>query len=199
MINESGKNYSFTSLGRANQCLTLSGTLSYVQITGLKRLGTNSWPYTLAIWIYPTNVLGGTIVQLSSRTDGEYDGSSWTAPLIGFTSSGQIAINSWDRGDVPINGPTVPLLAWTHVAATYSLNNGERLYINGTQYGSASDAFAFLASGVSMTITLGSSIAGTDTGATGTVLKGQYQGSLDEFRVYARELTAVEVAALANP
>ena len=198
LINATGSNYSYTSLGRVNRALTLSGSASYVQSTGLLRLGTSNWPYAVAIWIYPTNTSGGTIMHLSSRTDGAQT-SAWCLPIMGFTSSGQIAINSFSGSNVPLTGPSVPLDAWTHIAATYSPTNGERLYVNGTQYGASSAAFNFAAGGVPMTITLGSSLLGTGTCITGTIQMGQYHGSLDEFRVYARELTAAQVSALANP
>ena len=197
LINGSGSNYSFTPAGRVNRALALSGSSSYAQVTGLLRLGTSSWPYTVAIWIYPTNGSGGTIMHLSSRMDGSTLG--WCIPIMGLTSSGQIAVNSWNSGSVPITGPSVPLLTWTHVAATYSSSNGERLYVNGVQYGSPSSVFAFGGSGVPMTITLGSSLLGAGGCSTGTIQMGQYRGSLDEFRVYARELTAAQVSALANP
>ena len=198
LINATGSNYSFTLSGRVNSALTLTGTQSYAQITGLRRIGTNGWPYTVAIWVYPTSSAGGTIMHLSSRTDGAQT-SGWCLNIMGFTSAGQIAVNSWNGGNMPLTGPTIPLNSWTHVAATYSSTNGEKLYINGTQYGSATAAYAFSAGGVPMTITLGSSLLGQGVCNTGTIQAAQYRGSLDEFRVYARELTAAQVAALANP
>ena len=50
-INGTGTNYSYTPSGQVTAALTLSGPSSYVQMTGLTRLGTNSWPYSIAIWI----------------------------------------------------------------------------------------------------------------------------------------------------
>ena len=197
-INGTGSNYSYTSSGRVSNALTLSGSQSYVQITGLRRIGQNGWPYTVAIWVKAASSAGGTIMHLSSRTDGAQT-SGWCLNIIGFTSSGQIAINSWNAGNVPITGPVIPLNSWTHVAATYSSTNGERLYVNGSQYGSSSAAYTFQAGGVPMTITLGSSLLGQGICNTGSIQAAQYSGSLDEFRVYARELTAAEVLALANP
>jgi hypothetical protein len=198
MINGTGANYSYTLSGRVNEALTFLASLSYVQITGLRRLGTSNWPYTVSIWIYPTNVSGGTIMHLSSRTDGAQT-SAWCLAIMGLTSSGQIAINSWNGGNVPLTGPSIPVRAWTHVTATYSSANGERLYVNGSQYGLSSAAFNFAAGGVPMTITLGSSLVGTNVCNRGTIQMGQFRGSFDEFRVHARELTATQVLALANP
>jgi hypothetical protein len=116
---------------------------------------------------------------------------------MGLTSSGQIAINSWNGGNIPVTGPTVSLNTWTHIVGTYSQTNGERLYVNGTLRASAG-AYSFAAGGVPMTITLGNSLLGTGVCNTGTIQMGQFYGSLDEFYVYARELTAAEVTALAS-
>lgn len=91
LINGTGANYSYTSSGRVNDALTLSSVPSYVQVSGLRRLGTVAWPYSYAIWINPTNVTGGTVMHLSSRADGS---PGWCIPILGFTLSGQIAINS---------------------------------------------------------------------------------------------------------
>ena len=198
LINATGSSYSYTASGRVNAALTLAGTASYVQITGLRRIGLSGWPYTVAIWVYPASTAGGTIMHLSSRTDGAQTGG-WCLNIMGFTSAGQVAINSWNGGNVPLTGPTIALNSWTHLAATYSSTNGERLYVNGVQYGSSSAAYTFAAGGVPMTITLGSTLLGQGVCNTGAIQSAQYHGSLDEFRVYARELTAAQVADLANP
>lgn len=195
-INGTGSSFAYISSGRLNQALSLTGTSSYVQITGLRRIGTNSWPYSVAIWINPTNTAGGTIMHLSAHTGGGIPG--WCIAIMGFTSSGRIAVNSWNGGNVLVTGPSVPLNTWVHVACTYSSTGGLRLYVNGTLIGSSAP-FGFSASGVPMTITLGSSLLGHGICSTGSIVSGQYRGSLDEFRVYARELAAAEVTALANP
>ena len=137
-------------------------------------------------------------MHLSTRTDGAQT-AAWCLPIMGLTSAGNIAINSWNGTNVAITGPVVPLLAWTHVVATYSLSNGEKLYVNGAQYGAASALYVFQAGGMPMTLTVGSSLLGTGVCNTGTILMGQFHGSLDEFQVYARELSAAEVNVLANP
>ena len=196
LINVAGTNYSFTSSGRVNGALTVSGSLSYVQVSGLIRFGTTGWSYSLAIWVNPANISGGTILHGSSRSDESTAG--WCLAMISLTSSGQIAINSWNNTNVPVTGQQITANAWTHVVATYSSTNGERLYVNGT-LSSSVGAYTFMSSGLSMKITLGSSLSGTNTCNSGTIQKRQFNGLLDEFYVYARELNATEVTALANP
>jgi hypothetical protein len=195
-INGIGTNYSYTSSGRVNQALSLPGSSSYAQITGLLRFGTNSWPYSVAIWIYPTSLAGGTIMHLSTRTDGAQT-NAWCLPIMGLSSSGQIAVNSWNGNNIALTGPVLPLNSWTHAVATYSPTDGERLYVNGTLTASSS-AYNFAAGGMPMTLTLGSSLSGTGVCNTGTIQMGRFYGSLDEFYVFARELSASEIATLVN-
>lgn len=135
-INGNGINFQYSSSCRINQCVILSGLLSYIQITGLLRLGIIVWPYRVAIWIRPTTTSGGTIMHLSSRVDGAQT-NGWCLPIMGLTSAGLTAINSWNNANVPLNGPSAPLLSWTHVTATYSPTNGQRLYINGSLFTSS--------------------------------------------------------------
>ena len=112
---------------------------------------------------------------------------------MGLTSFGEIALNNWNGSDpIQVTEPSVSRSTWIHVVGAYSSTNGEQLYVNGSLMASSS-AFSFTSSGVSMTITFGNSLSGT-----GTIQKGQFYSSLDEFYVYARELNATEVAALAN-
>ncbi|CAF0713063.1 unnamed protein product [Adineta steineri] len=117
---------------------------------------------------------------------------------MGLTSSGQITIDSWNSSNVPLTGPQAPLNTWTHVVTTYSPTSGLKLYINGTLWSSVG-AYTFAAGSIPMTITLGNSLLGTSTCNTATIQMGQFYGSIDEFYVYARELTTSEVTALANP
>lgn len=191
-INGIGTNYAFTSSGRVSKALTLSTSNSYVQISGLRRLGTSGWPYSISIWVHPTNATGGTIVYLSKTTSGTSD---WTIPIIGFTSFGRIAINSWNGQSVSLTGPIVSLNKWTHIVATYSPTNGQRLYVNSALIASTT-AFTFLAGGAPMIITLGSTMEGT--GYLCAIQTGQFYGSLDEFYVYARELKQSEISTLYN-
>ena len=135
-------------------------------------------------------------MHLSSRTDGAQT-SAWCLPIMGLTSLGEIAINSWNGSNVPLTGPVIPLNAWTHVVATYSLNNGQRLYVNGSLVSSVG-GYNFRAGGVPMTITLGNSLLGTGACNTGTIQMGQFYGSLDQFYVYARELIAYDAFIFAN-
>jgi hypothetical protein len=195
-INGTGVNYTYSASGVVSQCLFLFADQSYVQATGLVLLGTSHQSYSFSIWIYPTIITEGTIIHVSGSTTGN---ASWCLPMLGFTNSSTIAVQSWNVSSVSFDGPTVTANVWTHVAITYSSVNGLRLWINGTQYGSGLSAFVYNAAGIPVTATLGSSLDGIDVCApTGLINMGQYYGYLDEFELYSRELSSTDVFNLAN-
>lgn len=108
---------------------------------------------------------------------------------------GQNWNSSWP---VAVTGPVIPLATWTHLVTSYSATNGIRLWVNGTLIGS-SGPFSYTPSGVPNTIIAGSALNSTGFCATGNINHGQFYGRLDELKIYARELNATEVFALANP
>ena len=184
-----GIDYSFTSLARVNVALNLSHPNSFVQITALTRLGISNWPSTFSLWIYPIDRLGGTILQLSQSIS-----TRWCLAILRLSSSGHILMQSSDESSDILFGPVLDLFTWTHVAVTSSSSShGRRLYINGTQYGRSADA----GSGVSMTVTLGSALNRDGGGRCGDE-RGHYSGLVDEFQVYARELSPSELYASVN-
>ena len=124
---------------------------------------------------------------------------TWCLPIVGLSSSNQIIGQNWNSTNpVLVTGPVLPIGVWTHVVTSYSATNGIRLWINGTLIGTTG-AFTYSPSTVPNTITLGSSLGGQSYCAYGTIVKGQFYGMMDEFRVYARELNSTDVYTLANP
>ena len=81
---------------------------------------------------------------------------------------------------------------------TYSFNNGLKLYVNGTQYGSATDSFTYSTANIPVTVTLGSPLAGTDC-MVSAIVPGQYNGYMDEYQLYSRELNSTDILTVANP
>ena len=193
-INGTGTTVSY-STGRVNQSLALLGTPSFVQATSLVLLGTVGQAYSLAIWIKPITTAGGTIIHVSSATSG----LGWCMPMLGFTNTGYVGVQSWNGSSVSITGPLAVVNVWTHLAVTYSASNGMRLWVNGAQYGAATSGFSYLTAAVPVTATLGSSTGGTGSCASSVITMGQYRGYLDEFRLYSRELSSTDVSQLANP
>jgi fibronectin type 3 domain-containing protein len=98
--------------------------------------------------------------------------------------------NTGSGGEQPIISSTaIPLNTWTHVAVTLSGNTG-RLYLNGVQVGS------------STAITLRPSSLGNTTQnylGRSQWADPYFTGAIDDFRIYARALSAAELTTLARP
>ena len=185
--------------GRINSAISFDLNSSYFVVGGLTRLGTFDQPYSISLWIKPTSVNSGTIVHVSKC---DYSCSSnWCLAFIGFTSNGEIAIQSWsgfyNNNLVALTGPSVSINVWTHIVQTYSSSNGMRLFINGSLF-NQSNTFRYSASGSPNYIYLGSFPLPACV-SSNVISMGQYFGLLDEFYLFARDLTPDEVYQLANP
>ncbi|CAF1523708.1 unnamed protein product [Rotaria sp. Silwood1] len=179
-----------STTGRVNQALQFnSGPYIYYSYTPFYFLGISGYPFSIALWAKPTGSYAQqTLVFVHGST-------SWCVHYLVMTSSGQLVASSYNGADVVINGPILSLNIWTHIGYTYSTTNGVRLYINGTQY-STTGSFTFSGSSVPMSIMLGG-----DAGRTHCTPNygGVFTGTLDEFYLYRRELTAAQIWTLANP
>lgn len=196
-INGTGTNVQYDTNGRVNVSLSLSVSPSFVRITGLVYLGTSGHPYSIAVWIKPTSVNGGTIIHVSPSSGG----TSWSFPMLGFTSSGNIAIRSCDSGgSKSLTGPVITVNVWTHVVITYSSTNKLRLWINGGQVAVSTSNFVWTTTNVPLMLTLGVSItSGGSCSTSPSIIQGQYFGLMDEFNLFSRELSSADITSLANP
>ena len=180
--------------GRVGQSYLFNSDLSYFQASGLVLLGQAYRPYSFAMWLRPLVITGGTIMQVSSQTNG----LGWCLPFLGLSSSGQIITMSWTGSSAPtVVGPVLTVRQWVHIATSYSQTNGLRLYVNGALYGQTS-AFVYSPGLTPMTVTLGNHLNGT-TCANNGIQRAQYYGQIDEFQIFSRELVATEVSLMANP
>ncbi|CAF1045692.1 unnamed protein product [Rotaria sordida] len=91
---------------------------------------------------------------------------------------------------------TLPVNVWTHVAQTFSSTSGSRLYIDGVLITIAS---APTGTPVGPYVFIGASPAGSSPCNAGLIATGQFYGSVDEFRVFGRELTTTDICRLADP
>ncbi|CAF1320452.1 unnamed protein product [Adineta steineri] len=178
--------------GRVGQGLSFISSSSYYQLYGFVGLGISNHPYSISLWIQRTSTGGGTLVHVSENRDE----SGWCVDFMGFSSSGQIIGVSYDGVIRDVVGPVVSTNVWTHVATTFSTTNGVRLYVNGSLIGSTG-AMVYSASGKVNTVTLGNHRVGGCS--VNSIDPGTFYGYLDEFRLYSRELSPVDVIALANP
>jgi hypothetical protein len=122
---------------------------------------------------------------------------------MGFSSTGQIIVTIWGVTPQQVTGPVLVANIWTHVVQTYSLTNGLRLYVNGTLINTTGPQ-TNLNSGLVNILTLGNFLQGIQNSSGGTcnsqsIVPRVYYGSIDEFRVYSRELNPADIYTLANP
>jgi hypothetical protein len=131
--------------------------------------------------------------------------SGWCLPFIGFASTTHLAVQVWGGSTSNyVLGSIPPLSSWTHVVQTWSSANGLTLYIDGALYAQDVSVTTYSASGTTNYLTLASTLLAipypvngcSTAGVLGAM--GYYNGTLDELRVYSRELTALEVCALAK-
>jgi hypothetical protein len=189
-----------TSPAKANQSLYFPSGTNYFQFQGLTSFGNHGWSYSISLWIYPLSSSGGTIIQASGGygTDG-VGTTGWCIPMLGFSSSGVLYAQSTNSSStaVVLMGPTIVLSSWTYVAITYSTTNGLRLYINSILQNSTA-AFTFISSGSPNTITLGNGLSGANSiyCPQGLIISTQYQGYIDSFNLYSRELSTTDITSL---
>lgn len=116
----------------------------------------------------------------------------------GFTSNGAVVVNVIDatNNTIAATAPfSLSLNRWTHITQTFSITNGNRLYIDGTL---VSNATAATGHSVGPYTIIGASPAGTVSCPSGTILPGQFFGMIDEYRVFGVELASASVCQLAN-
>lgn len=131
-----------------------AGSATYLQYPGGELLSQSNG--TIEFWTYLTTYGAGGVSLVSQ---GPFPGScaGWTYSL-GVDASGQLRSAAWAAFDVNSGITTVPLNAWTHVAASWG-STGAKLYINGELVGSDVNT-GMPASGYSGTVLVGSSADG---------------------------------------
>lgn len=168
----------WTTQGRVGSALTF-GNGTHVAVPDRASLDLTA-ALTLEAWVNPTAVNGYRMI-VNKTTTGQPTNYYLTIVdgilSFGFYSGG------W-REHFATVGPTVG--AWSHVAATYSdVANQVRLYLNGSEVLSATETASLATNAEQLRIGIGFSNEG-------------FAGRIDEVRVYARALTAAEVAADMN-
>jgi hypothetical protein len=178
----------------SNHSLLFTNTPSYFQISSFVLLGIENYSYSFSIWIKTLNNNSSTILHSSQNTFGV---DQWCLPLLGLTSTGRIAAQTRILdGVISVLGPMVSINEWTHIVQTYTSNSSLKLYINGSLYNS-STAFKYYTNGKPVVLTLGSSFDNGTTNCTNQHIQtGQYQGWIDEFRIYSRALNDTDVESL---
>ncbi|CAF4264091.1 unnamed protein product [Adineta steineri] len=168
---------------------------SFFQASGFLALGTANQPFSFSLWVKPQS-LAGTIVHISTNSSG----IGFCAPFIGFASNGSLIVQIMTNTSyVAVSYSSLSLTDFTLIVQTWSSTNGLRLYINSALVGSIAAATYRTASTWVNYVTLGGCLNGCVSCSTvpgNQVLPGAFEGAVDDFRVYSREVTASDVCNL---
>ncbi len=148
---------------------------------------------TFSSWIYPHSAGNFGLGQVIHTSDGQYLFNMCSGDAVcGSLSNTLVFRRLWDAGFSTgvwyTDANTIPLNQWTHIAVSYdgsSSSNDPIIYINGTP--------------ANLTIDAPSGTIGMDTGSV--IIGGgaaNFDGVIDEVRVYNRVLGASEIAGLAR-
>jgi hypothetical protein len=162
--------------GRIGKALSFDGTDDgVVASVGSGSLAMGGNQLTVAAWIYPTSTSAWDRIVVRA---GSYYFSRYNVD----TRVGLYLMGSTPEGWTYFVG--APINAWTHVASVY---DGSKVtcYINGEESGSASRTGNLINTGDDLVI------GGYDA--------EQFNGMIDDVRIYDRALTAGEIAEIPEP
>ncbi|HLL89182.1 MAG TPA: tandem-95 repeat protein, partial [Tepidisphaeraceae bacterium] len=174
-----------TTGGRDGGALSLDGVNDYVNV-GTYDIGDN---FTIAGWVYLPNVADTAVIMANGQGGAQSNGFRFA--VNGWTTNDRRLIFETGNG---VNGRTtstasavIPVNDWAHVAAVVNRTSGTlRLYVDGVDV-TPTGNWVLNDFQTNAPIWIGSYVNGG----------GNFQGQLDDLRVYNRQLAAAEVAAIA--
>ena len=191
---------STVTAGRLQQAISFDTNTSYFQAQAFPSTRANNAPFSIVLWVKPSAVVGGgSLVHISTSQSGT---GSVCYDLLGFTAAGVLVAQIMATSVLlnSVQGPTLPVDTWTHLAVVYSPTNGFRLFINNQMV--AATTSGILVNQNNIVITLGHNGPGFIIPAgvclASTIVARSYRGLMDDFRVYNRELDAQELCVLVN-
>ncbi|MEK6812571.1 MAG: LamG-like jellyroll fold domain-containing protein [Nanoarchaeota archaeon] len=188
------------STGKLGGSITLnSAQRDVINITGFTNYNASDL-FTIMGWIYHHGYAPGNTSMIISKRSSNADGAA-DFPFQMQVSAASVSV-SYSAGDdfsfdasVSSAGGSIQNNTWYHVALTYKANNETRLYLDGVQVG-----FNNLSFSISNTTTYGWLIGGTNHHSTspGPANDTAFNGSMDEFAMWRRVLTAQQIGEIYN-
>lgn len=192
--------------GYLNQALYFNTSSNYFQAKAWTSTRAANQAFSVSIWIKPSQdsiTNGAVIVHISA------DKFGITAPcydLFGLTTGGVLVaqISPGVYITKALQGPMLAADVWTHVVLVYGQTYGMQLWVNGTLFNITTAGVSAYAMIPPYYITLGNTNPGTGSSPSGCASNSlpigtvPYSGSIDEFRLYQRELSFDEICVLSG-
>ena len=183
--------------GEVGQAFQFNGTNQYVDVPSSSSLNPTG-SFTLEMWVYPVAHASPEAIVAKWGDYGNYNnqrsyGVNLTAGnAIQFSISD--AANQWNLS-FPFPSTTnnsVPLNAWTHIAAVYDQPSGTRwIYLNGTNAASCITTPIFVLNSIA-DFAIGGRLSSS------TIFVDPFAGSIDEVSLYNRALSQAEIQNIYN-
>ncbi len=175
--------YGFVS-GLSGNAVQLTG--GYASLPAGIVSGVNN--FTIAAWVKADSLSNWARIFDFGTGVTDY---MFLTPDAGTTNALRFAITtSGGGGEQQLNGPTLTTGTWYHLAVVLSGNTGT-LYVNGAAVATNTGMTLHPSSLGSTTLNyLGKSQFSSDP---------SFKGTIDDFRIYSRALSATEISALAKP
>src|SRR3989344_2491526 len=153
-----------------------AGTGSSLNVTGA---------FTASAWIYPRSYGGASKGRIIQKGDLTSTGFIWFVDNSNTTNGMSFCTNGCSGGQL---GNIITLNQWQHVTVVWNGASIATFYVNGVSKGNASSVTSgSISSHLSSPLSIGANAADTTR---------QFNGLIDEVRIYNRELTASEIQAL---
>lgn len=184
----------YDATGKVNESAIFVGGANYVVLPNASDLsfgdGTTDSPFSVDFWVNFDTV--ASTQRLFVKRDGGTTGGEEYRII--WSSSNKLVFTLYDDstgGTIAISGSTTPTIStWYHVAFTYdgsSTEAGLKMYVDGVE-----ETYTSQSSGSYTAMEVGTinPVIGTQPWALGS---SSFDGQMDEFRVWDKELSSVEV------
>ncbi len=172
--------------GQYGNAILFHGTNDYVNL-GSNTVLDNIPAMTISVWIRP-NTQGSVNVGRMLDKRGTSSSSGWQLAFGGTRGIDfRVDYSSADLRRVTVNN-VIPLNAWTHIAVTWNgsgSSSGIHVYINGVEQAYQS---SFNGTGTRVSDAVNNLILGNDA-----EMSGDFNGVIDNVRIYNRVLTLSEI------
>lgn len=182
-----------TATGKVSQAFSFNGSGGYVSLgnpASLKLAGA----MTIEGWINPSagpgpNLLAAIMTKWAQNV-GPGNSDSYGLWIVNRNGTFKLfsALHKATLGEPNIEGGTIPLNAWSHVAMTFEPSSGQYLlYVNGAEVAAMSSPGDNLANDHEVSI-----------GREESYLNRYFTGLIDELAIYNRALSSAEIQAIYN-